>query len=157
MTSAKQANVSQHGIFYGCIDLLFLLAHLHMAHLLKFQRQTLLPRGKLGKIKLETENFQILYYWAVIDGIMSIFRLKLTFDSSRLFFAIMYNWAIRYSSTVMGRGIRYSFISILNIDYNGTGTSIEYDYRQCLSYHFLQTCWIKSSSIHFLNSPMIWL
>ena len=91
MTSAKQANESQHGIFYGCIDLLFHLAHLHMAHLLKFQRQTLLPMEKLIKVKLEADTFQRVLFWAVIDGIVYISRLKLTFDSSRLFFAIMYN------------------------------------------------------------------
>ena len=63
MTSAKQANESQHGIFYGCIDLLFHLAHLHMAHLLKFQRQTLLPMEKLIKVKLEAETFQTCTIW----------------------------------------------------------------------------------------------
>ena len=44
--------------------------------------------------------------------------LSLTFDSSRLFFAIIYNCAIRYSSTVIGRGMRYSFINILHVDYD---------------------------------------
>ena len=89
MTSAKQANESQHGIFYGCIDLLFHLAHLHMAHLLKFQRQTLLPIEKSIKVLFEAEVFRMFTIF-IIEGTVYISRLKLTFDSSRLFFAIMY-------------------------------------------------------------------